>query len=514
MKYLQLNLPRMKEIKEDLKKRRIKVEFLDIPSFYKDVDKKQIDEIALETSIRQISPQMVFILICFSQILDLRFLLEGAGILSEIRMSRDLKLISKGKILTLNDTQKELLQTVSNPENVHKDVWIEGRVGSGKTLLGIEVIRIKLAHYLRKYGLSAAEGQQQIQVVIQLDRNAQYEGSGTGTGSCHELLEQLEHGIVKELEHCCTITTDNSNGNPKLSEDVKHRIVMIDEEWFSNPIHIQSTESHRTDYIICIRHADVGKMYRTLDKDVKNTMEDIVFCRLRQCQRSSQNILNIANHLRVHSDGGNRIPLRFGSNDDSFAGRVPEWIVAKDVSAFMELASSEYSGYEDVLLILDQDTQYLAEITALASHLNWKISNRRRIKGTEADMVIVWDHRMFDYEVFTRARLHLVIMTLVGSIHEQNLEDLDENKDDPLSHKLMQVVNGIHHAKKCRQCFETYEANFGKPIAECSYNGQPEQITKLVKQIFIGLNDEEMEGWKMIEAQHIANVQEETTHIK
>ena len=109
MKYLQLNLPRMKEIKEDIKKRRIKVEFLDIPSFYKDVDKKQIDEIALETSIRQISPQMVFILICFSQILDLRFLLEGAGILSEIRMSRDLKLISKGKILTLNDTQKELL---------------------------------------------------------------------------------------------------------------------------------------------------------------------------------------------------------------------------------------------------------------------------------------------------------------------------------------------------------------------------------------------------------------------
>ena len=87
---------------------------------YKNIETKSIDELAVLTKIKKISPQMVVMVICYSQYLEFRFLLEEKGILSELRMNRDLCLTSKGKILTMNETQKEFLQNLAKPENITK----------------------------------------------------------------------------------------------------------------------------------------------------------------------------------------------------------------------------------------------------------------------------------------------------------------------------------------------------------------------------------------------------------
>ena len=159
----------MQAIKLEMIERNIKAKFLGIHEYYKDETTKDINEENLVDDIKKINPSMVVMVICYSQILHLRFLLEGAGIFSEVRLNRDLCLQSKGQILTMSETQKNFLQTMAQPENIEKkQVVIEGQVGSGKTLLGLEVVKMKVAHYIRLYGLIAKEGKRGDSVVVAL----------------------------------------------------------------------------------------------------------------------------------------------------------------------------------------------------------------------------------------------------------------------------------------------------------------------------------------------------------
>ena len=109
---------------------------------------------------------MTFLIICHSQMLDFKFLLERTGIFAEQRINRDLNILSNGQILTMNNVQKEFLQTMTHQDHVEKDVVVTGPVGSGKTLLGLEAINIKKSHYKKKYGISTSECQEKLRVII------------------------------------------------------------------------------------------------------------------------------------------------------------------------------------------------------------------------------------------------------------------------------------------------------------------------------------------------------------
>ena len=105
-------------------------------------------------------------MICYSQILDLKFLLEEKGLFAKMRMNRDLCILSNGQILTMNDVQKEFIQTMAHEDHVEKDVIVTGPVGSGKTLLGLEAINIKKSHYKKKYGISSRDCKNKLRVII------------------------------------------------------------------------------------------------------------------------------------------------------------------------------------------------------------------------------------------------------------------------------------------------------------------------------------------------------------
>ena len=180
----------MQAIKLEMIERNIKAEFLGIHEYYKDETTKDINEENLVDDIKKINPSMVVMVICYSQILHLRFLLEGAGIFSEVRLNRDLCLQSKGQILTLSETQKKFLQTLSRPENIEKKlVRIEGQVGSGKTLIGIEALKMKIAHYIRKYGWNATESKDKLRVLVIFG----------GWGDCEVVKTSLEKELLEDI---------------------------------------------------------------------------------------------------------------------------------------------------------------------------------------------------------------------------------------------------------------------------------------------------------------------------
>ena len=69
---------------------------------------RQIKEEELIEEITRIDPQIIIMVICFSRILECKFLLEENGILSCKKLNRELNLSTGGKIITLNESQKSL----------------------------------------------------------------------------------------------------------------------------------------------------------------------------------------------------------------------------------------------------------------------------------------------------------------------------------------------------------------------------------------------------------------------
>ena len=96
--------------------------------FFIDKESKKIDEEGLVRKIRYINPQMVIMIICYSQIIELKFLLERTGIFAELRMNRELNILSNGQILTMNEIQKDFIQTLAHEDNVEKNVIVTGLI--------------------------------------------------------------------------------------------------------------------------------------------------------------------------------------------------------------------------------------------------------------------------------------------------------------------------------------------------------------------------------------------------
>ena len=153
-----------------------------MPDFIVNEETREIDETGLVSKIQSINPQITIMLICYSQILELKFLLEEKGLFAEMRMNRDLNILSNGQILTMNPVQKEFIQTMAQENHVEKDVIVTGPVGSGKTLLGLEAINIKKSHYKKKYGISSSECKNKLRIIIIIGNS--YSGS--------QLVQQLE----------------------------------------------------------------------------------------------------------------------------------------------------------------------------------------------------------------------------------------------------------------------------------------------------------------------------------
>ena len=139
---------------------------MNVPDFFLDEETKAINEDALVSEIQLINPRVIIMMICYSRFLDLKSLLERVGLFPALRMNQDLNILSNGQILTMNDVQKEFIETMTHEDHVEKNVIVTGPVGSGKTLLGLEAINIKKSHYKKKYGIRPSDCKNKIRVII------------------------------------------------------------------------------------------------------------------------------------------------------------------------------------------------------------------------------------------------------------------------------------------------------------------------------------------------------------
>ena len=167
---------------------------MNVPDFFLDEETKAINENALVSKIQLINPRVIIMMICYSHFLDLKSLLERVGLFPTLRMNQDLNILSNGQILTMNDVQRDFIQTLTLEDHVEKDVIVTGPVGSGKTLLGLEALNIKKSHYKKRYGISSTDCKNKLRVIILL---------GTGKSEWNSMLkQQLE---ISESFKDCTV---------------------------------------------------------------------------------------------------------------------------------------------------------------------------------------------------------------------------------------------------------------------------------------------------------------------
>ena len=164
---------------------------MNVPDFFLNEETKEINEHALVSEIQSVNPQVIIMMICYSHFLDLKSLLERVGLFPALRINQDLNILSNGQILTMNDVQKEFIQTLTHEDHVEKDVVVTGPVGSGKTLLGLEAINIKKSHYKKKYGINSSDCKNMLRVIILIGSNEE-----------NELKEQLQ---MSESDHDCSL---------------------------------------------------------------------------------------------------------------------------------------------------------------------------------------------------------------------------------------------------------------------------------------------------------------------
>ena len=162
------------------------------------------------------------------------------------------------------------------------------------------------------------------------------------------------------------------------------------------------------DYIFCIDYYDekaVQPNFHPLE-----VTDTTISCNLDQRQRCSQQILDLADYLQLQAYEG---PIRRWNSQKSFTSDIPLWVELVNPKSFCDYFKDKFE-FDDVMLIHNYQTSILNDIKEFCRERKWRCTCDGNVTGSEASVVILYDFDYFKYEYFTRAKKHLVIVTIKG----------------------------------------------------------------------------------------------------
>ena len=108
----------------------------------------------------------------------------------------------------------------------------------------------------------------------------------------------------------------------------------------------------------------------------------------------------------------------------------------------------------------------------LCSKMKWKYWNRNDVIGSEASVVIIYDHAYFRYESFTRAKHQLIIVTISSRYSSSTTSQL-------IGFGLRGIEIGEHNDRICSEYQKEVAKRFNIPPPLCSYKTNKKRIQKL-----------------------------------
>ena len=163
------------------------------------------------------------------------------------------------------------------------------------------------------------------------------------------------------------------------------------------------------DYIYCLTYEDSNAV-QTNSQPLEVT-ETSISCNLEQRQRSSQQILDLADYLYMHQS--DYYPIRRWNSPSSFSSEIlPLWVEHSHPKSFFDYVKDKFES-DDVMLI-HEDPSNLNEIKDFCKEQKWRCTEIWNVTGSEASVTILYDLDVFHYELLTRAKTQLVIVTIAG----------------------------------------------------------------------------------------------------
>ena len=170
-------------------------------------------------------------------------------------------------------------------------------------------------------------------------------------------------------------------------------------------------ENLDVDYIYCLRYNDAYAVQ--VNSQLLEVTETTISCNLEQRQRSSQQILDLADYLQMHQSDYH--PIRRWDSPKSFSSDIPMWIALSHPNSFFDFFKDKFES-DDVMLIWQSlnKPSNLNEIEEFCWEQKWRCTESGNVKGSEAFVTILYDFDSFGYEELTRAKFQLVIVTIDG----------------------------------------------------------------------------------------------------
>ena len=180
-------------------------------------------------------------------------------------------------------------------------------------------------------------------------------------------------------------------------------------------------KNQRVDYIYCLRYLDSDAV-QTNSQPLEFT-NTTISCNLEQRQRSSQQILDLADYLQMHYDSYEQ-PIRRWNSGKSFSSDIPLWVELSNHKAFFDYFKDKFES-NDVMLIYGfwQKPSNLNDIKEFCKERKWRCTTDGNVRGSEASVTILYDLDSFHYECFTRAKTQLVIVTIVDKRERLNFDE-------------------------------------------------------------------------------------------
>ncbi len=127
---------------ELLEKNNITVNFENVGSHMED---GALDKNKLTKAVREHKPTILILAFCWTSQNELNDVFRAAGIYSVLIMQQDRAEVTQGKWIFLDERQREVVRRIADENARH--VFLYGSHGTGKTIMLMEALRMKLAKY-------------------------------------------------------------------------------------------------------------------------------------------------------------------------------------------------------------------------------------------------------------------------------------------------------------------------------------------------------------------------------
>ena len=364
--------------------------------------------------IRDFCPTVIVLAFCWSEKSELNDILRSAGIYTAMVLREERAQITESRHVELDEGQKDFIRTIA--EKKPRNIFLWGSTGTGKTLLLIEALLMKISQYRR-------EGRQ-LDIIVTAFWSSQVLIKNFRENYLSSLAMQDNVTIV-DFQVLCQKQDVEYNYRrpqstlasllPRLAASPPLTLLLVDETFAGEGDWASFQPCKNLDFMIALAPWD--RISDTVHQVTPPADQQLILSRRlltphRNCHQIRQfNLFILHHHNKLSLEEDVAAPLLP-------PGRLPLWVQKteeeSDVSV-LEMLKEEYTNSLSVTVIYMLSESY-KEVEVWCQEKGWRYVKEANMNGSEDEcVVLLGDGIIGILESISRGRNMLVVVTTRGT---------------------------------------------------------------------------------------------------